>query len=542
MSGLQRLLQRLVVPAVAVLFLSPLAFGQADSEPVPMAVGDFTLSGSTTAGFRFESVKGYEPKYRELFNLGGGFRLLDFNLNGDAQDDKNPFADHFSLQLAGLGGDPYPTAQFAISKHNIYDFRADWRQSYYFWNQNDNVVLPIAALAPAAISRGLTNNHDWSTVRKFGSIDFTLHATNRLRFRFNYYRPSDEGTNFTTRSGDFFGSPSFWGSYARANPYFLVAPVSDYTNRFTGGVDYSMQNWNFHFFVSYQTFTENMTLNNLTSPQHSINPVTVLANPAANTILNLSANESRKLTTPISEFSFVGKPLAKLELRGGYTFYRYSGPAVFDQAFNGTAPNAAGVQAPYSVSQSARATVEMPNHIITQGLTYTIYRWWSVDADYKYSRYTSNSLSNFQSLLNGTTPATQVVNIVWRNGLSDFAFRMDFYPIKGLVVRAGVQLMKSDVVSLDGGVVDPGVTLRTNTVRPELSVGYEPSKKFRISGDFHTVDNGASYTSMTPHTQVGGRISVRIHPIDKVSIENETRISDSQFLATNFQNNLRANA
>ena len=53
------------------------------------------------------------------------------------------------------------------------------------------------------LSTGLTNNHDWATVRKFGSVDFTLHATNNLRFHFNYYRPSDEGTTFTTRSLDF---------------------------------------------------------------------------------------------------------------------------------------------------------------------------------------------------------------------------------------------------------------------------------------------------------------------------------------------------
>ena len=69
-----------------------------------------------------------------------------------------------------------------VSKHKIYDLRVDWRQSYYYWNQNDNVVLPIAAAA-AGLSTGLTNNHDWATVRKFGSVDFTLHATDHLRFR-----------------------------------------------------------------------------------------------------------------------------------------------------------------------------------------------------------------------------------------------------------------------------------------------------------------------------------------------------------------------
>src|ERR1700723_1643700 len=43
------------------------------------------------------------------------------------------------------GGAPFPTVQFAVSKRKIYDLRVDWRQSYYYWNQNDNVVLPIAS-------------------------------------------------------------------------------------------------------------------------------------------------------------------------------------------------------------------------------------------------------------------------------------------------------------------------------------------------------------------------------------------------------------
>ncbi|HEX4642774.1 MAG TPA: hypothetical protein VH161_04880, partial [Candidatus Acidoferrales bacterium] len=194
----------LVLPAL--LIFTPVAVAQSASEPVAVQLGDFKLSGSATAGYRFTDVKGYAPQYREMFDLEKGFRLLDLNLYGDSQEGKNSFADHFSLQTSGLGGDPFPTAQFAISKDKIYDFRVDWRQSYYYWNQNDNVVLPIAA-ATVGISKGLTSNHDWATVRKFGAVSFTLHATNNLRFHFDYDRPSDDGTTFTTRAPDCFGSP-----------------------------------------------------------------------------------------------------------------------------------------------------------------------------------------------------------------------------------------------------------------------------------------------------------------------------------------------
>jgi hypothetical protein len=194
------------------------------------------------------------------------------------------------------------------------------------------------------------------------------------------------------------------------------------------------------------------------------------------------------------------------------------------------------------VSQSARATVTEPNNIISQGLTYHIYRWWSADLDYRYSRFTSNSTGDFQSLFNGTTPTTAATDVVWRDGLSQLTFSMIFTPVRGLVIRPGVQLMKSDVESLTDGVVDPALTLTTKTVRPDIGFGYEPSKLFSIRGDFHTMNNGASYTAITPHTQQGGRFILRFHPTTKLSVEDEVNIANNKLITTNFQNNIRSNA
>ena len=55
--------------------------------------------------------------------------------------------------LSGLGGDPFPTAQFTVSKRKLFDLRVNWRQAYYYWNQNDNVILPIATVAPGPVYR-----------------------------------------------------------------------------------------------------------------------------------------------------------------------------------------------------------------------------------------------------------------------------------------------------------------------------------------------------------------------------------------------------
>ena len=42
--------------------------------------------GSITTGYRFTDVKGYEPRFQELFDLNGGLRLLDLNLSGQSRD------------------------------------------------------------------------------------------------------------------------------------------------------------------------------------------------------------------------------------------------------------------------------------------------------------------------------------------------------------------------------------------------------------------------------------------------------------------------
>jgi hypothetical protein len=514
------------------------ATAQDNYETAPLSFGDFSTQGSASVGYRFTDVKGFRPMYNEMINLRRGPRLMDFNMFGEAKEGTNPFADDYAVSMSGLGGDPFPTAQLSVTKHRLFDFRASWRQAYYNWNQNDSVILPITSVATGQ-SKGLTDHHNWETVRKFGTVDLTVHASNNLRFNFDYYRTTDTGSTFTTASPDFLGSPGFWGSYARANPFFLFAPITDETNRFTGGVDYTFHSWTIHYAAGYQAFSATTTLNNVSSPQLSINPA---ASSQLEPLSSMNWSQFRRLTTPVSELSFVGKPLSHLEWRGSYLFYRFQGPVSFDQSFNGIAPDSTGVQTPYSVSQSVRGTVTEPDHIASTGFTYDIKDWWSVSADYRYSHQTSKGFANLSSLFNGTTPSANIASIEWRNNLSDLDISMDFTPVGTLVIRPGIHLMKADVESLSGGVIDPVVTRTIKTAWPEISFGYEPSKMFSFRADMHSLNNGASYTAITPHTEVGGHAVVQFHPIAKFSIDDELNVSNGKLVDTDYRNVIRANA
>ncbi len=530
----------LILPiAVLLAMCCPSLFAQ-DGETTlkSVPIGNFDSQGEVTAGYRFTDIHGYQPQFLQMFDLTKGPRLEDLHISGDMHDKAaGSFADSYWLSANGLGGDPFPTAQFAVHKTGLYDFRVNWRQSYYYWNQNDNAVLPIAS--SAGVTTGLTDNHNWSTVRKFGSADLTIHASNNLRFNFDTFHTTNDGILLTTRSLDFFNSPTYWGTFARANPYNLYAPLHDETNRVAGGFDYTRHSWTVHYKTGYQSFGEDMTLGNVSTGEVSIDPI---AASKSDPLTQLSWSQNRRLTTPISELSFIGNPSAKLEWRGSYIYYRYSGPATLDQSFNGIAPGSAGPLAPYNISQSGRANVVAPNHIASQGFTYRLRTWWDLNADYRYSRFTSQSVGNLESLLNGTTASSGGDDTVWRSGISDLDLNMMFTPLTSLTISPGVQLSKADIEALDNGVIDSVRTLRTKTANPELRFGYKPSSTFSVRGDLHSTTNGSSYTAITPHTQVSGRIVTRFQPVRNVSIEDSMIVSNSKLIDSSYQNNIRSNS
>jgi len=501
--------------------------------------GGFQVQGSATMGYRFTNVYGFQPMYLTLFDLNSGPRLMDFNIFGHAET-PNPFADDFSLTMSGLGGDPFPTAQLTVSKSKLYDLRATWQQAYFYEAGNNEIALPTLGIA------GLTDNLDFATVRKIGSVDLTLHATNNLRFRFNYYRTTYDGTTFTPFSPDFLNSPGYWGTYARGMPYSLYSPIFNTANRFTGGIDYTLRNWTFHYNLGYQTYNETMNFSNTSSPELSFNSTGsgVSWKPGTTPLTHLSWTDFRQLTTPISEFSYTGKPASSVELRGDYIYYRYSGPATLDQSFSGIAPtNTAGtVFAPYTVVQSGRDSVSEPDHIIDQGVTFALKRWWNIDLDERYSRFTTNDFGTLYSLLNGTTSTTLPVSTMWRNGVNELNLNMVFTPKSNLLISPGFSWINSNILALEDGVADPARSLRWNTASPTLSAFYRPSKWFDVRGDIHNFTSSASYTAITPHTDLDGRVVASFHPTSKISFDDEVNLLSQRLLDTNFHNKVYSNS
>src|SRR5215467_2054701 len=104
--------QHATIGLVVLLAALPVA---AQDKPVPI-LGGFENQGSVTAGYRFTDISGRRDKYLELLDLRSGFRVNEFDLFGRASEKGSGLADTYSVNVSGLGGDPYPGGQLAISR------------------------------------------------------------------------------------------------------------------------------------------------------------------------------------------------------------------------------------------------------------------------------------------------------------------------------------------------------------------------------------------------------------------------------------------
>jgi len=511
------------------LLLASITLVAAAAQDVPA----HALGGSFTAGYRFDSIGGRQEKFNELFDLQSGPLLFDFNLSGNAKEGAARFADRFSLTGSGLGGDPFPSEQLTVSKAKVYDLRASFRQTYYYWDQNDNAVQPSGL-------HGLTGNQNWATVRRFGTVNLLIHASNRLKFRFEYGRTSRDGVNDTTRTLEYFNSPASWGTFLRDNPYYVEAPLSEHANRVSGGLDYTFQNWSFHYTVGYQAFDQSLNWN-VNTPERSIN-IDSTAN-RLEFLKNGSWIENRNLNSPSSEFSYNGQVNPRLALRGSFLVFRYSGPVSVDAAFAGTVrANTAGTLVnPYNISLSTHGQVSEPDYIVDQGFSLKLENWATLHGDYRYNRFTEDS-AFVQHSNDGTTVFDGTVNEQWRQGLHQADLMLELTPVKSLVIRPGIRFIKRDTAALDDGVVDPVRSERLKSVWPIGSVAYVPSRNFSLRADLQSVTNGQSYTRITPHTDVSTRWVARYQPLSRLSIEESFTIRNSRLVDASFENHARANA
>lgn len=532
----------LVVVMSMCLMVAPPSYGQdTTAQPSAETAKTLPLHGSFDVGYRFRSLDGSHDAFRQLFDLDEGLRLLGVDLHGEAGDEASPFADRFAITASGLGGDPFPTLQVSMSKARRYRVRVNWRRSRFF---------DVAPQTPDSIAgfdkQAVTDRHSWTTARQIGNAAWTFDATNRLHFLFNYDHVSNEGTLQTTRSLDYVGASAVWGAFARANSYELFGPVDNTANRVAGGVSYGRDRWTINYRAGRHVLDDAQTFDPLATPERSINvtdPVT-----AREPLSMLGWSQSRHLTAPTSELSFVARPASAVEWRGEYLFYRYRGPFSLDAAYQGTARTNNGGTAfsPYDVTVTARGSASTPNHVVEQGLTWRPGNLWALDVAYRYSRSETDARAQLGSVVArypvaaaAPTSTTEDVSTTWRSTLHSVVIASTWSPTPALTVRPGFRVSRRDVDARQDGIVEPGASRRERAIWPEINVGYRPDPRFNARGTYQTSYSDSSYTRMSPVQRSIGRIVVHVEPLPAFSVEASANRTDSELLDAGFVSHMR---
>jgi predicted porin len=501
---------------------------------VPPEATPITAHGSVDVGYRLQDVDGNLDTFRELFDFSEGPRIFGIDVRALGGSDAHRPFDTLTFNAAGVG-EPFPTMHMAVRRSRRYDVRASWRRIRFF---------DVPPVTPASIdgfdTQAVTDHHSWSTSRQIGSVSATVQAGVRFQLLFGYDHVSRDGVIGSTRTIDFVGSPSTWGSFARANPYPVSGPVDDVSNRVTGGLSYSADLWTVHYKASYQSSRDTLSLDPLSAPQRSIN----VADPAtAGELLSaIDWSQRRSATTPSSELSFVARPFSSIEWRSEYLYYRTTGPFSLDAAFAGTArTTSAAVTSPYHVSIAADGAGEMPYHIVGQGFTYRRSSHWAVNVDYRFSRMDSESTGTLQSVLSDyggvTAPVatTEVHELSWRENLNQLRATVVFQPTATLSISPGVRFVRRDVTEVEDGVEQPATTNDENVVTPELAIHYRPAPWVGLRLVVRHTSNDAPYTRMSPSEVSVVRVIANFEPAEGVTIIASADHNDATQTAASFE-------
>ncbi|MEQ1731518.1 MAG: MtrB/PioB family outer membrane beta-barrel protein, partial [Vicinamibacterales bacterium] len=467
--------------------------------------------------------------------------LLGVDMHGQMKPGQ--VADTFFVTASGLGGDPFPTLQASLSKAHRYKLQVNWRRSRFF-----NRPVDTPASLGGFDTRVVTDFHSWTTERQIGNVALTYDVSNRLKMLVTYDRVANGGSIQSTRSLDYTGASSTWAGFARANAFALVGPVDTSTDRGTVGIAYSRDRWSLNYRAGYQALRDHQTFSPVATPERSINVVD--AATANEPLTALRWTQSRKLSTPVSELSFVARPASSVEWRSDYSFYRYRGPFSLDAAYTGSArAPTAGTYSPYNVAAAIDGETSVPTSVLDQGLTWRPLPDWAFDASYRYSHSLGTSDATLRSVVSlyptvTAAPAsvTEEVATDWRNNNQSLGFSATWMPLKALTLRPGLRIAQRDVRMREDGVVNDGASNRERAVWPEILVGYRPSSQFSARGTYQTAYVDSPYTRMSPAERAIGRVIVHIAPTEALSIDVSASQTDAAQREASFTSHTRATA
>jgi hypothetical protein len=184
-----------------VIALAARSVGAEETAPA----GGYAVDTTASAGYRLVDIDGAKDKYREDYNLRSGVRLFVLDVDGQSKAPETTRVDRFHLDVDTPGDEPASHFRLSAADRTLYDFRADFTRSKYFY------AVPQLFEAPVADDLRLDDLHDFDVVRTNGSVDLQLHPPGLPTLFFGYrlyQRHGDATSTVRLPAGDTFVVPA----------------------------------------------------------------------------------------------------------------------------------------------------------------------------------------------------------------------------------------------------------------------------------------------------------------------------------------------
>ena len=464
-------------------------------EAAPAHAGAYKVSGAVSFGYRFVDVNGNQAKYDQLFNLQQGFRLFDGVFDVVPNEPGHGWFDRFSVSAQGLGGDPFPIIRADLRKSGVYELRASYRATQYFYDQPQTTLTP---------------NRGWIDRRRFADVDLRYTPTRDVRLHFFYNRTERAGNDLAT--SPFFYLPlglNVWEAFGRANSLPWVVPIREEANLFGAGIDYHVGKTNFHLEQSYRTFNSPANLGGFANQ-----PITLDGplSPGQNMVIN-KWNSFAGFNVPTTSVRVDQQIFSRLQLRAGYIYTHASGPTSLDGSLvpSGT----------FTLNYTGTGTTLMTTQTAEAGFTLKLFERMDLMSDYRYQILTESGTQSMQAVRSDFPTVVSVTqdSLRWDYGIHTLDTVITYSPFANLNIRAGVRFLKEDIVRKTNGLEDIG-TQRSWDYSPLVNADWTPSKKFTLRGTFESRVVVDPYVRITPVNTVGSTIRARFSLSDKWGIDN----------------------
>jgi hypothetical protein len=382
---------------------------RADETP---PAGGYGVDTVVSAGYRMVDIDGAKDKYREDYNLRSGLRLLTFDVDGHAKTPESTRLDRFRLEVDTPGDEPVSHFRLSAADQQLYELRADFTRSKYFYQ------VPRLFEGPVADDVRLDDLHDWDLTRTNGSVDLRVHARGlpTLFFGYRLYeRHGDSTSTVRIPSGDTFTVP---------------APVDTTTHVGRVGSEFTALGTNVFFQQEYRRVNRNHDLGPGGGP--GVDPTD------ASTLTLFDSHQDEHLDIPATTVRLRRPFGERVELTGAY-FYSHAHLGYdLDRRIVGTADDG-GTPVPSNSFATGDGDAHLDTHVADVGTSVRLWEHVRLETSYRLNDRSQNGTFDEQST-SGVLAATTGDHVRINSVTSDVAVE----PRSNLSLRAGVRYARRD--------------------------------------------------------------------------------------------------